>query len=55
LEQCLINLDLYVYNSRNKKDKNMQKYVLKSPVSELSNDVLVVKKYSLLAEILNIL
>jgi len=26
---------LYAYNSRNKIDKNMQKYALKSPISEL--------------------
>ena len=51
----MINLDLYAYNSRNKIDKNMQKYALRISVSKLSNDVLVVKKYSLLAEILNIL
>jgi hypothetical protein len=48
-------LDLYAYNSRNKIGNNMRKYVLKSPVSELQNDILVVKKYTFLAEILNIL
>jgi hypothetical protein len=26
-------LHIHIYNSRNKIDKNMQKYVLKSPVS----------------------
>jgi hypothetical protein len=32
-------LDLFACNSRNKVDKNMKKYVLKSPLSELYNEI----------------